>query len=81
MVVTGVLSVGLWALPAAAQSLRKQVEAPVVTDGIVIRVVDGDTVWVKPVGQSASKPYWRIRLLGMDAQKAVRPMGGRRRRP
>lgn len=75
MVVTGVLSVGLWALPAAAQSLRKQVEAPVVTDGIVIRVVDGDTVWVKPVGQSASKPYWRIRLLGMDAPESCQAHG------
>jgi micrococcal nuclease len=41
----------------------------------VTRVVDGDTVWVKPVNQTADKPYWRIRIHGIDAPESCQSHG------
>jgi len=46
------------ALPARADTLR----------GVVIRVIDGDTVWFKPDRHdAASRDFLKIRLVDIDA--------------
>jgi micrococcal nuclease len=51
-----------WAVSADARTLQ----------GVVTHVTDGDTVWVRPAGESAAIP---VRLLGLDAPEICQAFG------
>ena len=59
---------------ASRQSSTRN-EQPSFTEASVIRVIDGDTLWVKPINQTSDKPYWRIRLHGIDAPESCQAHG------
>ena len=54
-------------------ALHAWVGASEVYQALVVSVVDGDTLWVRPVGQTTKR---KLRLLGMDAPEICQP-GGR----
>lgn len=59
----------------ASRQPSTRTEQPSFTEASVIRVIDGDTVWVKPINQTSDKPYWRIRLHGIDAPESCQAHG------
>ena len=52
--------------PAAAAATRQA------QSGVVVRVVDGDTLWVKT---GASQPPLKVRIQGIDAPEICQPGG------
>lgn len=64
-----VLLLGWILLPAWASS-------PMVYQAQVVSVIDGDTLWVRPLGQRAKK---KLRLMGLDAPEICQA-GGRESR-
>lgn len=59
----------------ASRQAQAAITPPPFVEAVVVRVVDGDTVWVKPIDQSSDKPYWRIRLHGIDAPESCQAYG------
>ena len=59
----------------ASRQSSAPAEQPPFTEASVIRVIDGDTVWVKPINQTSDKPYWRVRLHGIDAPESCQVYG------
>ena len=59
----------------ASRQPSARTEQPPFVEALVVRVIDGDTVWVKPINQKSDKPYWRVRLHGIDAPESCQAHG------
>ena len=74
-IVTVLLGYLLSSTALASRQSSTRNEQPSFTEASVIRVIDGDTLWVKPINQTSDKPYWRIRLHGIDAPESCQAHG------
>jgi len=74
-IVTVLLGYLLSSTALASRQPSTRNEQPSFSEASVIRVIDGDTLWVKPINQTSDKPYWRIRLHGIDAPESCQAHG------
>ena len=65
---------GCLMMGVAAAAPKKPAAKPVVLSGTVSRVVDGDTLWLKPDGTDAQTVV--VRLAGIDAPEQCQVGGG-----
>ena len=74
-IVTVLLGYLLSSTALASRQPSTRNEQPSFSEASVIRIIDGDTLWVKPINQTSDKPYWRIRLHGIDAPESCQAHG------
>ena len=75
--VVALVVAGLLAMPIAARSARPAARASALVNGIVTRVVDGDSLWFQPAAGGAPIA---VRLAGIDAPEICQPGGPEARR-
>lgn len=63
------LALALWGSPEGATARA------LVRSGVVTRVVDGDTLWVKTSAGGQGGETWKVRILGIDAPEVCQ-LGG-----
>lgn len=74
LVVRALISAALWVAAGASFDAAAQPAASTLT-GVVTRVSDGDTLWLRPEGQAERRKPVKVRLVGLDAPEICQAHG------